>query len=275
MSNLQIDVLDESCLLAVLGTTAQGQMADTFICDIQWDEDTELRSYVKRFTLEDKVALTNEITGYIIADGCDLPIPDRIGIIELSDDCFSGQNSNKHDNSTFCEYCVVVSSVKGETPQSFFNKDDIKCEALIKLLAGWSRLSDTLAFDDWVANQDRNLGNMVIAGRNEIRLIDHSNLPFELNWDIGDLVASKHANSKFADILFYFQHAPLPISNGIAQATAKHVGVYQLVVPELKRWWKILGEEQIKIDALESFLSARAQLGTTRISTKLNRLVGM
>jgi hypothetical protein len=40
----------------------------------------------------------------------------------------------------------------------------------------WPQTARLIAFDEWVANEDRNLGNFIITPNNNIVVIDHSNL---------------------------------------------------------------------------------------------------
>ncbi len=41
-----------------------------------------------------------------------------------------------------------------------------------------------IAFDEWLNNEDRNLGNFIITPNNNIVVIDHSNLPCEMLWGV-------------------------------------------------------------------------------------------
>lgn len=46
-------------------------------------------------------------------------------------------------------------------------------EAFRALLSGWRDLDPAVVFDEWIANDDRNWGNLVIDNRGAITLIDH------------------------------------------------------------------------------------------------------
>ncbi len=47
-------------------------------------------------------------------------------------------------------------------------------------LSKWPQTARLIAFDEWVANEDRNLGNFIITPNNNIVVIDQSNLPCEI-----------------------------------------------------------------------------------------------
>lgn len=276
MTKLHIDVLDESCLLDILTRANEGQMAATFICNVRWEDGSTTQAFVKRFTSLDKIGISNEITGYIIADGCKLPIPHKVGLIQVQDYCFDGHMHQHELVDDYSEWCVVVSSVPGSTPKSYFDKDIEHCKTLIGLVASWDKLPEAISFDDWVANQDRNMGNLVIAGPNKIVLIDHSNLPVDLNWHPKDLIATNDFRNKLVDILDYFKHMPLPIKNKVANATSTHPDIYDIVIDSLRYWWSILlaDEDETYQTTLDNFLSQRANLGTTRVSSTYQMLVG-
>lgn len=276
MVKLHVDVLDESCLLDILSRTSEGQMASTFICNVRWEDGSVTQAFVKRFTSLDKIGISNEITGYIIANGCNLPIPRKVGLLQANDYCFDGHMLEHEVDDDYSEWCVVVSAAQGATPKSYYNSDIAHCKSLINLVASWDKLPDAISFDDWVANQDRNMGNLVIAGPNRIVLIDHSNLPVDLNWHPSDLIATKEFRNKLVEILDYFQHMPLPIKSKVSHATAIHPEIYNAILDNLRHWWSVLlaDEDEIYQTALEHFLAQRANLGATRVSSTYQMLVG-
>ncbi len=82
------------------------------------------------------------------------------------------------------EYGFAMMMADGSTPNAI-----IKCTALMgilqipslwMLLNKWPQTARLIAFDEWVANEDRNLGNFIITPNNNIVVIDHSNLPCEI-----------------------------------------------------------------------------------------------
>ncbi|GAA78513.1 hypothetical protein [Pseudoalteromonas sp. BSi20495] len=276
MTKLTVEVLGESRLLDILSRATDGAMADTFICNVNWDDGVVRKSFVKRYVTSNQLALVNEITGYIIANGCSLSIPGKVGIINLSDNLFSTQ-LNQDPNQKYHEWCIVVSAVNGKTPNSYYPDQMSKCKALINILAGWELLADAISFDDWVANQDRNLGNFVIESKNKIYLIDHSNLPVSLNWEPSQLVATQEYENQLINILNYFTHMPLPIKSSICSATSKHASIYNNVIDDLEYWWNVFFESTnkgvLQKQSLGTFLKQRANLGKTRVAKQYQLLV--
>ena len=60
-----------------------GAMAETFSCNINWGENLDSRSYVKCFSARKIMAISNEITGYILAKEAGLPVPEKCALIAL------------------------------------------------------------------------------------------------------------------------------------------------------------------------------------------------
>ncbi len=245
-------------------------MADTYLCNIRWADGNVARGYLKRFTRNKKLALVNEVTGYLLGKACGLPVPNKAGFIKTPTDVFpQGEPLNP-----FEEWAFVVISVPGDSPGSFYNENLIsECKALMNLIANWSKVSDTIAFDDWTANEDRNLGNAIIAGKDEVYLIDHSNLPIRLCWAANDLDPSYQAKSALVQNLNWAESTPLPIKAKISTAAKTHKDSFKSILEELSAWWDVfLGADPNRRKALESFLSTRANQGPSRISQNYNML---
>lgn len=51
--------------------------------------------------------------------------------------------------------------------------DEAALEVLRQAVTSWSRLKEVAAFDEWIHNRDRNLGNLLYAGPDEFAIIDH------------------------------------------------------------------------------------------------------
>ncbi|MDN7126464.1 hypothetical protein J6J08_03615 [Pseudidiomarina sp. 1APR75-33.1] len=263
-----IDIMSSEQLIAVLEHDTSGQMATTHSCSIQWNDGSKTKAFIKRFSKDKELALVNEVTGYIIAKNCDLPVPEYAGLIKTNPEHF-GENDN-----TFGDWSFVVSELRGSAPGSFFALKDIKrCKALMDLVAGWGKVSDAIAFDDWVANEDRHLGNLLVAGKNRIYLFDHSNLPITLNWRADQLNPEHVAKSVLAHNLYQLNCTPLPVRSRVAHATSYHEDVYSNTKDELTYWWDLLlSKDSNRRAALENFISSRAAMGNQRVSQSLKLL---
>lgn len=267
MKSELIQVLSENQLEAILAKPSEGRIADTHICNINWNDGKTTRAYVKRFRESEQIGLLNEITGYILARHSQLPVPLRAGLIKLNPEAFK-------DSSLFGEWAFVISEVSGLTPGSYYNRDALaECKSLMNLVASWSKVSDTIAFDDWIANEDRNLGNLVVAGRDNIFLIDHSNIPFVLNWTAQMLDPNRESKNALALNLWALESTPLPVKAKISSASQSHSLSFSLALKDLDYWWNIfLQNDQRRLRALNDFLQLRAQNSQTRISNNFGLL---
>ncbi len=263
-----INIMAPDQLMAVFGRDKSGHMAATHSCSIQWNDGNQTKAFLKRFSNDRELALVNEITGYIIAKNCDLPVPKYAGLLKTSPEQFNDKNRS------FSEWSFVVSELDGSSPGSFYSKKDlINCKALMDLVASWNKVSDAIAFDDWVANEDRHLGNLMIAGKNRIYLFDHSNLPITLNWEAEQLEPNYNADSALAKNLYALKCAPLPIRSRIAHAANYHEEVYSKTAEELCYWWDLLLPHDIeRRTALEKFIASRASMGNQRVAANLRLL---
>ncbi len=266
--NTCIEVLASEQLSAIYARQTSGLMAETYACGIQWNDGKETKSYVKRFSNTRKLGLINEVTGYIIAKHCNLPVPQYAGLIKTNPKQFDDESNQYND------WAFVVSSLDGTTPGSFYDISDVQsCKTLMNLVADWDKVSDAIAFDDWVANEDRHLGNIMVAGKNKIYLFDHSNLPITINWQAKQLDPNYIAQSALAINLFALNCTPLPVRSKVAHATNAHVDVYDSVKEELSYWWDVLLEDDPeRRAALEIFIESRATLGNNRVCESLRML---
>lgn len=71
-------------------------------------------------------------------------------------------------------------------------------QAIPPLLLRWSELWRTTWFDEWVANSDRNLENILVVDRGKFWLIDHDQAFAGANWPLFPL----EPDAQYANILF-------------------------------------------------------------------------
>ena len=50
------------------------------------------------------------------------------------------------------------------------------------MLGSWSNFKSLVAFDDWVGNIDRNIGNLIFIKKDDIGVIDHGQLFGVIDW---------------------------------------------------------------------------------------------
>ena len=75
---------------------------------------------------------------------------------------------------------------------------DLAVEELLRTWAGWC---EAMLFDEWIANGDRNAGNVLVGGPGEVWLIDHGNAFTGPNWVPLDLDPSVAVQNEIARVV--------------------------------------------------------------------------
>lgn len=70
--------------------------------------------------------------------------------------------------------------------------------AVFRALVSWNGFAQTAWLDEWIANDDRNVGNLLFDG-NDFWLIDHSHALTGPQWTPADLRSSKQVGNRFLD----------------------------------------------------------------------------
>lgn len=145
-----------------------GNLNNTFRGPVLTDDGEERLAFIKDLNL---VQLCNELVVFCLARNANLPTPDcylglvRPGVLPISN------APQIHDG---CH--LVLVSVDVKIPNMTYRwkgADDLGKRALVSELAKWNDLGQLYAFDSWVANVDRNTGNLLFGGDNEYWIIDH------------------------------------------------------------------------------------------------------
>ncbi|MGQ6511949.1 hypothetical protein ACUND0_04220 [Serratia sp. IR-2025] len=262
-----IEVLSQASFKTILGRPGEGQMALTLLCLIDWPDGVQRQSYVKIFAKNEGIGVFNEVLGYLLTKSHDLPVSPKAGIIILPEGII---NSIGQDVSPIA---FVTSKVSGNSPSSYYNISDmLNFESLKNILDGWDKLHKTIAFDEWVANQDRNLGNLIIDSNSHVTLIDHSNMPVDLVWSPDDLSIDLHPINKLEIAL---RSTPtLPQKMDIVNSANGQSEALNIVIDELIYWCDKLLNKKAK-DCLLTFLAQRALISKERLSKRLGVLVGV
>jgi hypothetical protein len=103
----------------------------------------------------------------VIGRAIGLPVPEplivKVGRGDLP-------TSRLIDRAAEMTLAFASASVGGESCAQLLREDS---EHALRLVMTWRQLLPTTAFDEWMANPDRNLGNIVFAAQN-LWLIDHA-----------------------------------------------------------------------------------------------------
>lgn len=262
-----IELLSKASFKSVLSKPNEGLMALTLLCLVEWPDGVQRQCYVKIFAESQGLGVFNEILGYLLTKAEELPVAPKAGVLILPDEL------KMQINAPVAPVAFLTSKVDGSSPSSFYNIGELlRFESLCKVINGWDKLSQTIAFDEWVANQDRNLGNVIIDSNFDVTLIDHSNMPVDLVWTTAMLDAELCPVNKLSD---FFRNAPtLPQKMEIIRGASNQLASLSLVRDEITLWAdRLLNNEQR--DKLLIFLEHRAKFSNARLSKKYGLLAGV
>ncbi len=103
--------------------------------------------------------LVREVLCNLLAQAVDLPVPTPYVLDTRESDWDGGP-----DRFVFATSYEGHSSLLARTRMN---------PVLLNELARWPKLSAAIAFDSWIANEDRTASNLLFAGRSRFLLIDH------------------------------------------------------------------------------------------------------
>lgn len=194
--------------LKQMSATSGGISANTYLATVQWPDGEVIDSYVKLFPKEIRnKELINESFGFLLAETVQLPQSKRAALIKLSIDEFpiidTAHDSFALDNGFV--YGWVTSSLGGNNLRKTFLKSlphvtNDEAENLMIFMNNWPHFPSLIAFDDWIGNIDRNFGNLIFIGKNEMAVIDHGRLFGVENWLEADIDPQLHCNNIMLNI---------------------------------------------------------------------------
>lgn len=203
--------------LKQMSPTSGGISARTYLATVQWPDGQVIDSYVKLFPADVRIKeLINESFGFLLAGTVNLPQSNRAALIKLDVNEFSIDTSNDpfaSDNGFV--YGWVTSSLGGDNLRKTFLKNypnhvtNDEAQKLMIFLNDWSQFPNLIAFDDWIGNIDRNIGNLIFINKNNVAIIDHGRLFGVENWLIQSINADLDCDNKMLNIFKDSHHGAI------------------------------------------------------------------
>lgn len=126
------------------------------------DFDYEVTAYAKKL---DNRSILVELMSALIGRELNLPIPEPvIAASQDGKDLLFASIDIKHPDLTRSVTCNETGNPLN-TPQN---------EAIFQKISDWHTIEQSIGFDEWIANDDRNLGNVLFDGKDNFYLIDHN-----------------------------------------------------------------------------------------------------
>lgn len=140
--------------------------------------------------------MANELIGAALARALGLPVP-RIFLAIAPSDVVAAKKA-----PSLGDHRVLIASERQRTPPlgQFWTGDRLP-QMYLNALASWPHCGTAFAFDTWVANIDRNIGNILFAGAHEVWLIDHGRIMTGSAWMADELVPNGNYMNRMSDWL--------------------------------------------------------------------------
>lgn len=154
--------------------------------------DTAIPIYFRIGTTQ---ALAAELVCGCLAQQLNLPAPE-VFVLSVPKGSLSGSKLVRRGQGTIC---VATRDLGGETFNQFLNAN---ADAAVCLLRNWPELGKVIAFDEWTANIDRNLDNIIYSAET-LHIIDHAEAfggQVRLVMELGKLT-TMHIVNKLAGVL--------------------------------------------------------------------------
>jgi len=249
---MQVELLGEGCYRSTLGPSPDGQDGSSHYALVEFADGVERRVFVKLYP--DQLKILNELTGHILAAAAGHAVPEKAAVVyvpveRLPDPCPKWVHERAPQPTP--AWCSTV--IPNDSLKIFYNANikPIRTE-----LADSEKAPSIVAFDDWLANIDRNVGNLLRIGKGDYALIDHGCILNDERWTEAQPDVTATYRNKIRDILGQVADT-LPFKNSAYDAASAHHPALRRAWPGLDRWWSILDDSSRA--RIEAFLDRRSQ----------------
>ena len=235
----------------------------THVAELTWNDGIQRESYVKFYGENKKRALLNEAIGYLLVSGLGLPQPELAGFLEfkisekLTPEIWDKVSEvDRYRGVTYAWVCTNTNGINRRLELDNAKTPEIKSYItthLLEALKSWEKLPNLIMCDDWLINNDRNLGNLLELPNRTFTLIDHGGILYGDNWSPWDIMRNATISGEFQKMyteilkakfsgLFWKENLLSELKN----AKLKHASAFETVKEELGLLINdFLGDEKI------------------------------
>ncbi len=237
----------------------------THVAELTWSDGINRESYVKFYGENKKRALLNEAIGYLLISGLGLPQPELAGFLafniseESTPEIWSQVSEvDRYRGVTYAWVCTNTNGINRRLELDQAQSPEIKdylTAHIIESLKNWEKLPHLIMCDDWLANDDRNLGNLLELPNRTFTLIDHGGILYGDNWSPWDIMRNALINGNFQKMymnilkqrfsgLFWKES----LLNELEKAKKEHSNAFNSVKEEIHQLINdFLGDEKINV----------------------------
>lgn len=142
--------------------------------------------------------LFNELFAFLVLHELALPVPrSYVGFVDASlPEVSKAPPDGQGHRVVFASEEIPAPSLRfttGLPSPSTFQEEQFLLDHIVPLISSWKGLGELYAFDEWVANVDRNVGNLLLGPKStksnpEVWLIDHGMAFTSPSWTAGELL---------------------------------------------------------------------------------------
>ena len=248
-----LKVLSEDAYQATLAEIDLGQIGATKKASILWDDGLSRKSYVKVYQPEERCRkLCNEAIGFILAKSLGLLQPTQAALMPIPA-FIKKEFESVSDIYSNDQVWAWVTTECGDSLKAQFRikshpLDHEKQQNLaliyecLNFLVRKDGLSPIIAFDDFIANNDRNIGNLVITLDGSIGIIDHGEILGRIDWlqYSNRLLNEEYFSNTLLNIVNTYSPSKFQIRGASVQACHEHSNALENSKTDLSYWLKVL-----------------------------------
>lgn len=193
--------------------------------------------FVKAYPESAPRGLINDIVGYLLASHAGIDQPPG-GIIALPATTLAKVGIATAAPAIWCfasTSCIDLDDRRHGSLAALFGHN---LDAVRGILENWPGFAQLVAFDTWLANVDRNTGNLILTGENALCPIDHSDIMSGPAWRLDDLVSAEGqwTLNKLIELIWPMESLPLPVRSAILKSADRFQKVYAQARSDLYYW---------------------------------------
>lgn len=282
---MSIVVLPDTSYITSHELISGGQMGATRKASIEWDDGSIRKCYVKVYPEKERIRkIFNELTGFLLGNAIGILQPDSAAIMPLNSFFFDDYGIDKNHETS--DVWAWVTSECGDSVAGIFQlnksieslKRDVKETntkylSALSLICSQQNIPQVIAFDDFIANDDRNIGNIVMTGNGYMGIIDHGEILGRIDW-LSNLDALDKNQFFYNKLLFMLDQynttrnqTSFTVKSKAVDAIGKHEQAFISIKQKLHIWWKNIleistipeAEHPIYLKHLDEFLHHRCK----------------
>jgi hypothetical protein len=229
-----IKVHDSREYIRKLDTVATGIRAQTHRALFTGNRHVFVKAYPKAAFR----GLVNDVIGYLMAVHAGINQPEA-GIIRLPYSLFDNPESLIGDGKVIeCFTSTACADLTGRVCGNLFAFFGENSSLVQKALEGWHGFPKLVAFDAWISNVDRHIGNLLYVGPGQLMPIDHSDVLTGPQWTIANLVSMEEewTANRLIDEVWPWQQLPDNLKSAMIASAEKFEIAYAKARVDLYNW---------------------------------------